>query len=220
MADSCCNIVYNSEVLINEFHSNNFVFVLDNIPVSFLLSKFNSKCISSLGPSPADMAKFNNLDAYKEFNNDVRNLALFTQKMNIPGISIDAHSLPLYSTAPVKVAGGQMKFDTLSTTIQVDENFFIPRFFYHWLTAAANPEEIMKYTQSEHMGEFYTDGHLLLLDNNRDKTVEIKYEGLHPKSISPIDLNSDEPNKIWVTIEWMYTSFVFADEYKTVYGKV
>jgi hypothetical protein len=221
MANSCCNIVYNSEVIINEFHGNNFVFVLDKIPVSFIMSKFNNeKCIRSLGPSKEDYAAFNNVDAYKESNNDVRNLALFTQKVNIPGVSIDEQSLSLFSTAPGRFVGGQMKFDSLSMTMQVDENFFIPRFFYHWLTSAANPEEIMKFNTEEYLREFYTDGHLLLLDNNRDKTIEIKFEGMHPKTISPIQLTSDEPNKVFITIDWTYTSYVFADEYKTVYGSV
>jgi hypothetical protein len=195
--------------------------VLDRIPVSFLLSKFNNnKCIQSLGPSKADYASFNNLEAYKEANNDVRNLALFTQKLNIPGCAIEQTELGLFSTANVRLAKGKMKFDQLSMTIQVDENFFIPRFFYHWLTSAANPEELMKYTQKEHLEQFYTDGHLILLDNNRDKTIEIKFEGMHPLSISSIDLVSDEPGKAFVTINWIYTSFVFADEYKTIYGRV
>ena len=98
MADqpgTCCNIVYNSEVIINEFHSNNYIFVLDNIPVSFLLSKFNNKCLKALGPSAEDYAKFNNIDAIKEANNDVRNLALFTQKVTIPGVSVDEASILL-----------------------------------------------------------------------------------------------------------------------------
>jgi hypothetical protein len=221
MADpSCCNIVYNSEVLINEFHTNNFVFVLDKIPVSFLMSKFNSKCIQSLGPSAEDYAMFNNIDAYKEANNDVRNLALFTQKINVPGVSVDEQSLSMFSTAASKFISGQMKFDSFRMTLQVDENFFIPRFFYYWLVSAANPEELMKFTQAEHVNEFYTDGHLLLLDNNREKTVEIKFEGLHPKNVGSIDLNSDTPGKAWITIDWAYTSFVFADEYKTVYKRV
>jgi hypothetical protein len=221
MADpSCCNIVYNSEVLLNEFHTNNFVFVLDNIPVSFLLSKFNTKCLNALGPSKEDYAAFNDIDAYKEANNDVRNLALFTQKINIPGCSVDTQKLSLYSTAPLQTVGGHMTFDALQMTLQVDENFFIPRFFYHWLTSAANPEEIMKYDQAEHIREFYTDGHLLLLDNNREKTIEIKFEGLHPKSVSSIQLSSEAPNKAFITIDWVYTSYVFADEYKTVYGRV
>jgi hypothetical protein len=218
---SCCQIIYNSEILLNEFHNNNFIFVLDKIPVSFLLSKFNnSSCLKSLGPSPDDYSKFNNLDAYKEANNDVRNLAMFTSEVNIPGCSIDVESLNLFSSAPVKSTQGPITFDPFRTTIQVDENFFIPRFFYHWLTSAANPEEIMKYTQEEHVKQFYTDGHLLLLDNNRQKTIEIKFEGMHPISISPIDLKSSAADKVFITIDWLYTSYVFADEYKTVYGGV
>jgi hypothetical protein len=221
MSNSCCNIVYNSEIILNEAHANNFIFVLDRIPVSFLSSKFNNeKCIRSIGPSSDDYAKFNNIDAYQEANNDVRNLALFTQKANIPGISIERQSLGLYNTADVQFAGPKMKFDTFTTTIQVDENFFIPRFFYHWLVAAANPESIQHYTQGEYTRQFYTDGHLILLDNNRDKTIEIKFEGMHPTSVSPIELVSNEPNKIWVTIEWLYTSWVLADEYKVLYSSV
>lgn len=217
---SCCNIVYNTEVLINEAHNNNFHFIVNNIPVSFLLSKFNSKCVNALGPSPEDYSKFNNIDAYTEANNDVRNLALFTQKVNIPGVSVNVNELGLFSTANVKLASPKMNFDPLVTTFKVDENFFIPRFFYYWLVAAANPEELMKYNQKEHLLNFYTDGHLILTDNNRDKTIEIKFEGLHPQSVSPIDLVSDEPGKIFITVNWIYTSFVFSDDYKVLYNKV
>jgi hypothetical protein len=189
---TCCNIVYNSEILINEFHTNNFLFVLNKIPVSFLLSKFNSKCIRSLGPSEEDYAKFNNLDAYKEYNNDVRNLALFTQTAKIPGCSVKVDSLPLFSTAPSHFVAGNMTFDTFTTTFQVDENFFIPRFFHYWLISAANPEELMAYNQIDYLRHFYTTGHLILLDNNREKTIEIQFQNMHPKSISPIELKSDD----------------------------
>jgi hypothetical protein len=176
--------------------------------------------MQSVNPSEKDSQIFRNIEAIKEFNNDVRNLALFTQKVSIPGIRVDTNELGMFSSANVKLAGGKMKFDELTTTVQVDENFFIPRFFYHWLAAAANPEEIMKFNQHDYLVNFYTTGHLLLLDNNRDKTVEIAFEGLHPLSISPIELGSDEPNKVFLTISWIYTSYVFADEYKTVYNKV
>jgi hypothetical protein len=216
----CCNIVYNSEVLINEFHSNNYTFVLDKIPVSFLLSKYNNKCFKQLGPNPEDYARFNNLDAIKEANNDVRNLALFMRSVEIPGVSVGTDNIALASTADVQTVNGKMVFDTLTTEIQVDENFFIPRFFHYWLVASANPEELMKFTQVDYTKGFYTDGHLLLLDNNREKTIEIRFEGLHPKSISPIKLINSDPDKVFMTVTWIYTSFVFADDYKAVYNKV
>jgi hypothetical protein len=184
------------------------------------MSKFNTKCLNALGPRPDDYAKFNNKDAYIEANNDVRNLALFLKSIDIPGCSVDVAPLGLFSTADVKFANGKMKFDALTTTLQVDENFFIPRFFYYWLVAAANPESIMKNTAYKYNRSFYTDGHLLLLDNNRDKTVEIKFEGMHPQSISAIKMDSPEPDKSFITISWIYTSFVLADEYKTVYNRV
>lgn len=220
LGQSCCNIVYNSEVLINEFHANNYAFVLDRIPVSWLMSKFNTKCLNALGPNPQDYAKFNNIDAIKEANNDVRNLALFLQSIEIPGVSVGTSNIGLMSSADMKTASGKMVFDDLTTVIQVDENFFIPRFFYYWLAAAANPEEFMKFTQVQYTKGFYVDGHLLLLDNNRDKTVEIRFEGLHPKSISPIKLLNSDPDKVYLSVSWIYSSFVFADEYNTVYKRV
>lgn len=217
---TCCNIVYNSEVIINEFHTNNFIFVLDGIPVSFLMSKFKSNCLSQLGPRPDDYNLFNQKEAYIEANNDVRNLALYLRAIDIPGVSVDSTNIGMLSTTDLKTINGKMKFEELTTELQVDENFFIPRFFWYWLTAAANPEELMKYTQGEYSKLFYPDGHLILLDNNRDKTIEIKFNKLHPKSISSIKLNSDAPNKAFITISWIYTGFVLADEYKTVYKKV
>lgn len=216
----CCNIVYNSEVLVNEFHANNFAFVLDNMPVSFLLSKFNAKCIKAIGPSPEDYARFNNLDAIKEANNDVRNLALFMNTIEIPGVSVGTTRIGLASTADMQTVNGKMEFTELVTKIQVDENFFIPRFFYYWMIASANPEETMKYTQVQYTKAFYPDGHLILQDNNREKTIEIKFEGLHPKSVSSIQLVNANPDKVFITVTWIYNSFVFADDYKLVYGRV
>jgi hypothetical protein len=217
----CCNIVYNSEVIINEFHANNYAFILDNIPVSFLLSKFNTACLQkSLGASPEDYARFNDIEAFKEAHNDVRNMALFIKSLELPGVSITEQSLPLSSITDQKFAGGKLVFDTLTTTLQVDENFFIPRFFQYWLIAAANPEKTMINNQSQYNKNFYPDGHLILLDNNRDKTIEIKFNNVHPKSISSIKLGNEGPDKAFITVQWLYSGYVFADEYKTLYERV
>jgi hypothetical protein len=220
MSDPCCNIVYNSEVVINEFHANNFIFVLDSLPVSFLASKFNTKCLQSLGPNPADYAMFNNIEAYKEANNDLKTLALYLKSINIPGINVGTTNIGMNSVTDFRTVNGKMVFDELTTTLQVDENFFIPRFFWYWLTAAANPEEIMKYNQYDYTKNFYPDGHLILLDNNRDKTIELKFNKIHPKSVSSIRLDYSEPKKAFIDVSWIYTGFVLADEYKVLYTRV
>jgi hypothetical protein len=91
--------------------------------------------------------------------------------------------------------------------------------FLYWLYAGHNPEETMKFTQGEHTNKFYTTGHLILLDNNRDKLMEWSFYGLHPKSIGDIPMDYKNPNKINLSVGWIYTDFIPTDDYH-IFSKV
>jgi len=209
---SCCQILYNSEMLINEAHNNNFIFVLDNIPVSYLISKFGLECVGkNLGPSPADYGRWKNLDAIKEANNDVRNIALYLKDFTLPGVSVGTTGIE-NQFATIKTVNGKVEFSDLVTTFANDENWFIYRIFLYWIFAGHNPEDTMQFTEEEYTKNFYVDGHLMILDNNRDKVLEWKFFALHPKSIGDVKMGYANPDKIDLTVTWIYTDFVPADE--------
>jgi hypothetical protein len=205
-----CQIIQNSEILINEAHSNNYILVLERIPTSFLVSKFKDDVFSNLGPSLDNLGE--SLDKIKEANQDALNFALYLQNCNLPDLSLGFAEVPT-SFATAKVISGKLQFGNLITNIMGDENWFFYRMILYWMYAAHNPEQYGQLNQKDHYDSFYINAHLLILDNHREKVMELELIGMYPQSIGSIDMKYSSPDKIVLPITWTFHYFRPDDKY-------
>jgi len=206
-----CSIVQNSELLINESHNNNFIFILERVPSSFLISKFRDEDFAQLDGSISSVGNAG-IDAIREANQDTQNLALYLSSFSLPDLNLGTSAI---STAfsDINPINGKLEFGQLNMNIMNDENWFIWRMLYYWMLAGSNPEEFNKMTGVQHAENFYMRGHLILLDNHRDKTLELEFRDLHIQNMGQQELNYQEAEKIVLATSWVFSTFVPTDEY-------
>lgn len=213
-----CNIVTNNELLLNEAHSNNFIFILERVPSSFLLSKFRDQDFENLSArmdgSIGSIVK-NGLEYVREANQDTYNFALYLQSFTLPDLNLQTSSIDT-SFATLNAVNGKLEFGTLNMNIMCDENWFIYRMLLYWMYAASNPEEFAKMTGKEYANRFYMRGHLLLLDNHHDKVVEFEFRDLHIQNMGQQELNYQDAAKVVLPTTWVYSTYVPSDDYTII----
>lgn len=201
----------NRELLINEAHNNKFIFVLDRIPTSYLISKFANRaaeyCIAN-GHAPDDLY----VQQLMEANQDVRNFNLYLQSFDLPSLDL-GYSNNATQFVDIPHIQGKLTYGELSTTVKNDENWLIYDLLYYWFLAGFNPEERMKFKEKEYYEKFYVNGTLIILDNHMEKCKEFQFTDLHPVSMQTINLLDNEAQKIFMPITWIHTGFVPSDRY-------
>ncbi len=209
-----CQIVNNNEILLNEAHNNNFIFVLERIPSSFLMSKFGNDpffkqngTIESVGAGGTD--------ATREANQDTQNFALFLKSVTLPDLNLFTSTIDT-TFAALKAITGKLEFGTLNTNVLCDENWFIYRMLLYWFYAASNPEEFNKLTTMDYYKNFYISGKLLLLNNHHEKVLEFEFRDLHPQNMGQVDLNYQDSQKVVIPVTWIYSTFTPSDDYKVI----
>jgi hypothetical protein len=211
----CDQIVFNSEILINESHTNRYLFVLDRIPTSFLLSKFTDDELVNIqlkfDTAKQELEKIRQ-EVFVEKNKDLSNFLLYVQDITLPDMNLGVASMPT-SMVTMKQIFGKLDFGDVSMNVMNDEDWFIYRFFYYWLLAGHNPEENMKYKEREYFNNFYVNGHLLILNNHNEKVFELEIKDMHPSTMGQVALKESEPGKIILPITWVHSGIVPSDRY-------
>jgi hypothetical protein len=184
------------------------VFILDRLPTSFLVSKFSKDALIKVD---ATLGSLKNAEVIREANQDVANLALFTQSVNLPELDLDFAKID-NQFSPINITCGRLNFADLVTNLVNDENWFIYKFIYYWLLAGHNSEEYNKRNSSQHFRDFHVNGYLLILDNHRNKIMEMRFSDLHPKTMGAVDMKHTDPEKVILPITWKYTDFVITDD--------
>jgi len=211
----CDQIVFNTEIAINESHANKYLLVLDSIPTSYLLSKFTDEYLVGLqlkfGKTSAELEKIRQ-EVFVEKNKDLSNFLLYVQNVDLPEMNVEYATIPTQMVT-MKHVMGKLEFGDISMNIMNDEDWFIYRFIYYWLLAAHNPEEHMKYKEHDYYKKFYVNGHLIILNNHQEKVFELEIKDLHPVSIGQVPLKESEPEKIILPVTWVHAGIVPSDRY-------
>lgn len=209
----CDQLVFNNEILINESHTNKYIFILDNIPTSYLISKFTDQDIQKLvlGMDKLGLEELQR-EILIERNKDLKNFLLYVQSVDMPDINVGYSKNPTMFV-DLKHVDGKIEFSDLTMNVMNDENWFIYRMIYYWLLAAHNPEETMKFKEREYYNKFYVRGTLILLDNHYDKVLELEFTDMHPVSIGQVNLKDGDAEKIIIPITWVHAGMVPSDRY-------
>lgn len=209
----CDNLVFNNEILINESHTNKYIFILEQIPTSYLLSKFTDADIEKLvlGLDNLGLQELQR-ELLVERNKDLKNFLLYVQSIDMPDVSV-GYSTNSTMFVDLKHVDGKIQFADLTMNVMNDENWFIYRMIYYWILASHNPEETMKFTEVEYYKRFYVKGTLILLDNHYEKVLELEFTDLHPVSIGQVNLKDSDAEKIILPVTWVHAGMVPSDRY-------
>jgi hypothetical protein len=209
----CDNMSFNNEILINESHTNKYIFVLEQIPTSYLISKFTDADVQKI---VADFDRVGLAELKREVilerNKDLKNFLLYVQSVDMPDVSV-GYSTNSTMFVDLKHVDGKIEFSNLTMNVMNDENWFIYRMIYYWILAAHNPEETMKFTEVEYFKKFYVNGTLILLDNHYDKVLELEFTDMHPVSIGQVNLKDSDAEKIVLPVTWIHAGMVPSDRY-------
>lgn len=209
-----CQIIQNNELLINEAHNNNFIFILERVPSSFLMSKFKDDEFQRLTANPESIIN-KGADAIRESNQDTYNFALYLQSFTLPDLNLQTTNLET-SFANIPTVTGKIEFGSLNMNILGDEGWFIYRMLLYWMYAGANPEEFNKMTAKQYAKNFYMNGHLLLLDNHHSKVLEFEFRDIHIQNMSQQELSFQNADKIVLSTTWTYSTFVPSDDVNVI----
>jgi hypothetical protein len=209
----CSNLVFNNEILINEALSNKYIFVLESIPTSYLISKFTDADVQKIvlemnQQGLQDLQR----DIFIEKNQDLKNFLLYVQTIDMPEISV-GYSTTGTKFIDIKHMDGKIEMGNLTMNVMVDENWMIYKMLYYWLLAAHNPQEYMKFGEVEYFKKFYVNGSLIILDNHYEQVFQVEFSNLHPASLGTVNLKETDAEKLILPVEWIHMGMTPSDKY-------
>lgn len=138
---------------------------------------------------------------FKINSNNYGNLEYFAVGATLPGLSLVAVDTP-YRVVNLSFTGDRLTFEDLSLRINITENLdnYIETFDWMHNLIQTNNAEDQK-----------VDATLLILTSHNNVAKEVKFNGVFPVSMSPIefDAQADSIEFAQMDISFQYTNFEF-----------
>lgn len=222
---------------INESHADNFILVIPRLPIAqFISSYFNeatnpksffeidtpsSSGTSGTSGSPNDVS--NSCDSaavtqeqiHREENLDVTNFRLFITSTNLPNVGINTVTLGT-QFADINRAS-KIQFGDLTTNMLISQNLINYNIIYYWMMALHNPIEYNKMTGKDMITTFFTEIHLIITNNHREKVSEFQFIDAFPSSISPLALTYQNSENLTADVTWKHSGMVPSDNFVLKY---
>jgi hypothetical protein len=156
-----------------------------------------------------------------QFNIDtLPNVSFFCQSAMIPALSI-GNAYIANPLVDFTVPGTNLTYDELTIKFIVQENFQNYIELHDWLIGLGFPEERNQYKQFKlarggtekgfsSSGD-YSDGTLVVLDSDLNKTMEIKFIDCYPTSLQGLEFDISDGNAQYLTaqVTFKYTMYKF-----------
>jgi hypothetical protein len=124
----------------------------------------------------------------------------FVQAVNIPGASSGFSEFP----TPFKILyepGDKLMYDDLVVTVLCDENLEAFKEIQAWIVALTYPDNFGQYrtlttrppggvNTADVVNTIRSDASLILLDSNKNASIQLKFKDMFPTAISGINLNT------------------------------
>jgi hypothetical protein len=129
------------------------------------------------------------------------NMEYFCVAATLPGINITPVEQG-YRGVNLRFTGDRLTFDDLALRINVTENLENYIETFNWMHNLA---------QAEKSEEFKVDATLLVLSSHNNVVKEIKFSGVFPQSVSPIEFDSqvESVEYVQMDVSFAYTNFEF-----------
>ena len=138
---------------------------------------------------------------FKISSNLYPNLEYFAVAANLPGLSLSSVDQS-YRGVNLAFTGDRLTFDDLTIRVNVTENLDNYIETFDWLHNLA---------QTNNAEDFKVDATLLILTSHNNVNKEIKFKGVFPTSMTPIefDAQSESIDYVQMDIGFAYTNFEF-----------
>ena len=139
----------------------------------------------------------------------------FSNTVNLPGLSLGVVNAPNY-LKELPLPGDRLVFDDLNLTFIVDEKLENYLAVHNWMRGLGFPDSIKDFidqvTDQDNlidMDQQYSDGTLLVLNNQFNSVARVKFNGLFPTSLSRLqfDASNDDYQTLTATVTFKYTIY-------------
>lgn len=148
-------------------------------------------------------------------------MTYFCQEAQIPGLNTP----PAMISTPMvdySLVGEKMQFQPLEVIFMIDEDMTNYIALHNWMIALGFPEDHQQYTDFITEFAFETKSELLrttspgtleILNSSNNSVAVIAYDGLHPTSIQPIQMQSTTTDTMYLmcSATFEYTHYKFVD---------
>ncbi|SVA34838.1 uncharacterized protein METZ01_LOCUS87692 [marine metagenome] len=123
------------------------------------------------------------------------NTSFFVQSCNLPGISLDAASIPTPLRTNLSRHTGIVTYEALDITFMIDEYLKNWQEVYEWMIGDASK---------------YTTAVLTILSSSMNPTMEIHFKDIFPTTLSAIPFDSTTTDPVYqvATISFNYTEYI------------
>ena len=139
----------------------------------------------------------------------------FSNTANLPGLTLGTVNAPNY-LKELPLAGDRLVFEDLSLQFIVDEKMENYLAVHNWMRGLGFPNSIQDFKDLvtdedgvQDMDRQYSDGTLLVLNNQFNNIARVKFNGLFPTSLSGLqfDASNDDYQTLTATVTFKYTIY-------------
>lgn len=198
----------NTILEINESHADNFLLVIPNLPTAAFLTTVFNEFTKIPGTKPTsgsntDCDPLSQQQLRREKNLDLKNFMLSLKTVTVPNVSITKVELGTQFATISRAS--KINFSDLGTSFQVSENHLNYQVLLFWMYALHNPEEYNKISGREMINNFFTNIHLIITNNHREKVAEYTFLDAFPISLSPLNLSYANADKLNIDVSWAHS---------------
>jgi len=214
---------------INESHSDNFLLVIPRLPVARYLSSYFSEITnpkyffdtpatsgtsgtsSTPDISTCSSASVTQDKIRREENLDITNFRLYISGCTMPDVTINPVTLGT-QFADINRAS-KIQFGDLTTNMQISENFINYNVILFWMYALHNPQEYNKLFGRQMIQTFFTEIHLIVTNNHREKIAEFKFIDAFPSTMGGPQFDYKNADKINTAVTWKHSGMQPCDNF-------
>lgn len=139
----------------------------------------------------------------------------FSNTANLPGLTLGTVNAPNY-LKELPLAGDRLVFEDLSLQFIVDEKMENYLAVHNWMRGLGFPNSIQDFKDLvtdedgiQDMDRQYSDGTLLVLNNQFNNIAKVKFNGLFPYSLSGLQFDATDTDytSITATVTFKYTIY-------------
>ena len=139
----------------------------------------------------------------------------FSNTANLPGLTLGTVNAPNY-LKELPLAGDRLVFEDLTVQFIVDEQLENYLAVHNWMRGLGFPNSIEDFidlvTDQDNtieMDQQYSDGNLIILNNQFNSVAKVKFEGLFPISLSGLqfDATNTDYQNLTATATFKYTIY-------------
>jgi len=210
----------NNILEVNESHSDNFLLVIPELPTAQYLSSFfhdvthAKEFFATVGTSGTSATSGSNNIAdecetvaeaplRRETNLDLMNFRLYVSDVVMPTVSINKVTIGTQMADMNR--GSKIQFTDLTTTMLVSENFLNYNAVLYWMYALHNPVEYNKIFGRQMIDKFFTNIHLIITNNHREKVAEFEFIDSFPYNLTSLPFSYKSAEKLTADVTWTHS---------------